>query len=209
MCDIGVPNDVVLGFDPGGAGNFGAALLRGTDFLTITVNGVREAVAWAISQCGGQSPVAVGIDTLLHWSDGPSGWRPADRFLRITYPEARGSVLSPNGLYGSMAIGGMALAIRLREHWPEVLLNETHPKVLYHALSGARYQASKVEAAIEWFLERAGLGARKINNEHELDALLSAWATSTGLAESWSDLAAGHEQLLFPAGVVSYLWPCR
>jgi hypothetical protein len=41
------------------------------------------------------------------------------------------SIMSPNSLYGAMAIGGMALAFRLRQKWPELELNETHPKVLF------------------------------------------------------------------------------
>jgi hypothetical protein len=35
--------------------------------------------------------------------------------------------------------GGMALALRLGERWPSILLNETHPKVLIPALGGERY----------------------------------------------------------------------
>ena len=60
--------------------------------------------------------------------------------------------MAPNSLYGAMAIGGMALAFRLREKWPELELNETHPKVLLHALGGPRYEQKRqetVDAAIQ------------------------------------------------------------
>jgi hypothetical protein len=123
-------DDVYLGFDPGGDRGFGVAILHGTYARAATVSAVSEAIDWALKQCGTNEPMAAGIDTLLHWSDGPGGWRPADQKLRIAYSEVRASVLSSNGLYGSMGIGGMALALRLRERWPKILLNETHPKVV-------------------------------------------------------------------------------
>jgi hypothetical protein len=66
----------------------------------------------------------------------------------------KNSILSPNSLYGAMAIGGMALAFRLREKWPELVLNETHPKVFFHARWDQRYDSKDkktVEAAIQWF----------------------------------------------------------
>ena len=28
---------------------------------------------WAIAECGDDIPTSAGIDTLLHWSDGPAG----------------------------------------------------------------------------------------------------------------------------------------
>jgi len=85
---------------------------------------------------------------MLHWCDAPGGWRPSDKRLRDAYPAARSSVLSPNGLYGSMGIGGMALALRLREQWPKILLNETHPKVLAFALRHERHTDIDPTAAI-------------------------------------------------------------
>jgi hypothetical protein len=35
---------------------------------------------------------------------GPGGWRPADRWLRETYPVIRNSVMPLNGLAGSMSL---------------------------------------------------------------------------------------------------------
>jgi hypothetical protein len=65
------------------------------------------------------------------------------------------SVMTPNSLRGAMAIGGMALAMRLRQLWPEIALNETHPKVMLHALGAERYKPETVDAAIQWFVGRA------------------------------------------------------
>lgn len=85
-----------------------------------------------------------------------------------------------------MAIGGMALAIKLRHEWPELVLNETHPKVLLQARWGQRYDPKgqkAVEAAIQWFVNQGHHTEAKIEAEHELDAALSASATRDGLMD--------------------------
>jgi predicted nuclease with RNAse H fold len=202
-------DDVYLGFDPGGGRGFGVAILRGSDARAATVSAVSEAIDWALKKCGTNEPMAAGIDTMLHWSDGPGGWRPADRELRFAYPEVRASILSPNGLYGSMGTGGMALALRLRERWPKILLNETHPKVLAFALRRKRHTDVDPRAAIAWLTQYARLDLTCVGNGHELDAILSAWATREGLSQGWCDLVPGTDDrmVLFPAGTVTYLWP--
>jgi hypothetical protein len=182
-------------------------MLVGREVTTNTVSTVADAVSWAVGQCGASVPVAAGVDTLLHWCDGPSGWRPADRWLRTTYPESAVSVASANSLYGAMAVGGMALALRLREQWPSIPLNETHPKVLIPALGGERYADAAPEAATAWFANHARLDVSGVTGGHQLDALLSAWATREGLRACWTDLVGDDLALLFPAGRVRYLWP--
>jgi hypothetical protein len=203
----GPDRKLFLGFDPGGGDGFGVAVLDGNAPRAATVSSVAEAVQWAVEQCGDQMPVAAGIDSLLHWSDGRAGWRPADKKLREAYPAVRSSVVSPNGLYGSMAIGGMALALRLRHRCPGILLNETHPKVLMHARGAAPYTDDAPSEAIKWFAKQAGLALPGGATGHELDALVSAWATREGLAQDWPDLVTDDPSLVFPAGPVSYLWP--
>jgi hypothetical protein len=202
-------DNVYLGFDPGGDRGFGVALLRGTYARAATVSAVSEAIDWALKQCGTDQPIAAGIDTLLHWSDGPGGWRPADQKLRVAYPGVRSSILSSNGLYGSMGIGGMALALRLREQWPMIRLNETHPKVLGFALRHSRHTDLDPRAAIAWLSQYAVLDLTSIVTGHELDAILSAWATREGLSHGWCDLVpeSNYQRLLFPAGKVTYFWP--
>jgi hypothetical protein len=124
------------------------------------------------------------------------------------YPAARSSVLSPNGLYGSMGIGGVALALRLRQQWPDILLNETHPKVLAFAFRNERHTDADPHAAIAWFAQHSGLGVtRSDHSGHELDAMLSAWATREGLGQRWPDLVTADPALVFPTGKVTYLWP--
>jgi hypothetical protein len=200
-------SNVFLGFDPGGDRGFGVALICGTEVKATTVSSVAGAIGWAAEQCGRRKPIAAGIDTLLHWCDGPGGWRPADRALRSAYPAARSSILSSNGLYGSMGIGGMALALRLRHRWPSIRLNETHPKVLAFSLRGERHRDDDPLAGIAWFAEHSGLDLMHTSTGHEFDAALSAWATREGLSGGWADLVTDDPALLFPAGPVSYLWP--
>jgi hypothetical protein len=108
-----------------------------------------------------------------------------------------------------MAIGGMALAIQLRQHWPNLVLNETHPKVLFSALSGSRYRKDALPAAIEWFVSYAKIEPIEALNDHEFDAVMSAWVTQAGLQGNWSDLVQPDSCLLFPAGPVKYLWPSQ
>src|SRR5215212_7477840 len=101
----------------------------------------------------------------------------ADRALRTAYPRARSSVVSPDGLFGAMAIGGMALAFRLRERWPDLVLNETRPKVLHYALAGQRDRPEQAQSALDWFVDLSRLTGDPLQNAHELDAVISAWAT--------------------------------
>jgi hypothetical protein len=82
---------------------------------------------------------ALGVDTLTCWSTGPGGWRSADRWLRQQYPAVRNSVVTPNGLFGSMGLNGMAVLISARKRFDNLFITETHPKVLYWQITRARY----------------------------------------------------------------------
>jgi hypothetical protein len=118
--------------------------------------------------------------------------------------------MAPNSLFGAMAVGGMALALRLRQIWPGLVLNETHPKVLLHALRGRGYapkDLATVSDAVEWFIAEGRYTGSCIGGEHELDAALSAWATQRGIAEKWIDIVGDRDELLFPAREVCYFWP--
>jgi len=200
--------DIFLGFDPGGARKFGAALVQGNKARLATLSGIGEALRWARAKCDAAIPAAAGIDTLLHWSTGPTSWRRADNWLRMKYPDARSSVISANALYGAMAIGGVGLALELRQTWSTIRLNETHPKVLYRELRGTRYTPMDWRAAADWFVQYSKLDlVDAIDDDHQLDALLSAWATREGYARGWQDLAGPEADHIYPAGAVSYLWP--
>ena len=86
---------------------------------------------------------------------------------------------------------------------------ETHPKVLFYALSGDRYKPADVKSAALWFVETHDLPrVSETIDEHQFDALISAWAARQGRACDWPDLCEPHSaDMIFPAGPVSYLWP--
>jgi hypothetical protein len=131
-----------------------------------------------------------------------------DILLRKKYPFVSKSVISPNALAGSMAIQGIAMAFRIREYYPTVNLNETHPKVLFYALSGEKYYFSKLMKnwlfnQMEFFLDQM-----EVSNEDEFDALFSAWATWMGLQGNWKeDLMRDINNLILPISGVTYYWP--
>lgn len=106
-----------------------------------------------------------------------------------------------------MAIQGMAMALRLKQLWPNIRLNETHPKVLHYVLTRQPYLFG--QPLVTWLVnEMAVTNPPAITNEHEWDALVSAWATCQGLRGAWTtDLMVGTKGLLLPAGAVTYFWP--
>ncbi|WP_395718788.1 hypothetical protein [Prosthecobacter sp.] len=138
----------VLGYDPGGDGNHGIALLEVAEqdqrWMPVQLYAeVRSTVADVIHfvhERVGQRGVIVasGIDTLTAWSTKTSGWRPADVRLRSyeDYAPVTHSVKSPNGLRGAMSINGAILL-----HWLKGrddhggIITESHPKVTFFALT--------------------------------------------------------------------------
>ncbi len=199
-----------LGFDPGGNNAFGVALLEGGRCDYSTVSSVDEAIGWVSDKCGTLVPAAAGIDTLLHWSCGPSGNRHAERVLRQRYPDAGPTIISPNSLRGAMVIGGVALGMRLREKYPEIVLNETHPKLL------ARHFNMKLLGTDErrrWISFAADVRINEAN-DHEVDAVISAWAIrealsnlEVGATSGWLDLLVMRRDLVLPISDVRYYWP--
>jgi hypothetical protein len=223
-----------LGFDPGG--NIGCALIRtgpriaGERVSIKSCCSVDSAMGWFERERGGEEPQAAGIDTLLYWEGGEHGWREPDRRLVQQYPNAKLSVVSSNSLFGAMAVQGMLLAFRLRALWPAIVLNETHPKVLFHACCERRrsyphaVRQGKKKVAYNWDLDpdemRSWLGdqiaesvhidkaTRDVTNGDEWDALISAWATHQGCTGVWKeDLMPGESGGNWPAGPAHYYWP--
>lgn len=205
---------VIAGYDPGGNGCHGLAVAEFqagacTGFAVETLANA-EAVITRLESADGLA--AVGIDTLASWATGPSGWRPADLWLRERYKPIQASIVSPNGLYGSMALSGMGVIHALRQSSPSIPVVETHPKVLYWACAGRKYDyagsGSQMDADLsEW------LGADvSTRNDHEWDAALSVLAALRGVQREWQhDLFTESRpytgRLLFPAGPVHYWWP--
>lgn len=204
----------IVGYDPGGNGNHGVATLmvdegRPIQLSFATVRSAQAAFDWLTI---GDIPSAAGIDTLTVLSTGDSGWRPADRWLRGQYPQVQNSVVNPNYLQGAMALNGLAVMISLRGASEDIVVSETHPKVLYHRLSGFQYgyQVNRVrmnELLGQWI----GLAVRT-TCDHEWDAVISCFAVLQGITGRWvTDLhqlpAVPGEKLVQPGGPSHYYWP--
>ncbi len=98
-----------LGYDPGGDKKHGVAELS-LDHSTGAVTRVQTslasnadaALAHFRSRGAQDEPIGgIGIDTLTEWCLGNAGWRPADLWLRATYPAAKNSVVNPNYINGN------------------------------------------------------------------------------------------------------------
>src|SRR4051812_36274450 len=105
----------IVGYDPGGKDAHGVSLLtlesgRTTSVSARTFESAEEVIRYVESL---PPVIAVGVDTLTCWCTGPGGWRPADRWLRQRYGAVRNSVMTPNGLAGSMGLNGMAFLLAL------------------------------------------------------------------------------------------------
>ena len=175
--------------------------------VTSTCDSVDEALDWFKDEVGESTVDAAGIDAPLSWATGRAGWRSMDIYLRKRYRPVQRSVLSINSAAGSMVVQGMAVALKLKKIWKGIRLNETHPKVLYYALTGHSYKYGQpmVRCLLGRFTPPLTV---PITNEHEWDALFSAWATWQGLDGGWANnLMKEAKGLLFPAGPVSYFWP--
>ena len=205
----------LIGYDPGGNGHHGLAMLSleaGQPLaLTIetcqTVEEVIRRIEPIPDLCG------AGIDTITCWSTGPSGWRPADRWMREQYPTAVArSVTSPNSLYGSMSLSGMSVIHALRQLDAALPISETHPKVMAHVLWGRRYDYARDARWMDDGLATLlGLAIRTAN-DHEWDAVVAAYSMLCALRGEWThDLhqlaPRADERILFPAGPTQYVWP--
>ena len=179
----------ILGYDPGGNGGHGVAALtvddsyRPSRIVTATCKTVAEVTDWFSKF---DKPLGIGIDTLTKWATGESGWRPADLWLRVRYPTVARSVASPNSLYGSMTIGGMAVKGWCFNQHPKAVISETHPKVLYYALRKQKYDWANSSTAMSGFLsERLGVPCKPSNGD-EFDSAISCYAVLECLRGSWN-----------------------
>ncbi len=205
---------IYLGYDPGGNGSHGVAAINGNTSSSTTLETAQQAIDWFLAQSRTCGEVFIGVDTLTLWSTGPGGWRPADRALAIAYPAATLSIQSPNLQRGSMPING-ALVIRLfQQSLPRLMVTETHPKVLYYALTGQLYDyPGEDHGMIDQLRQLVGRGELAIDSEHAWDALISAYAAKQWFTGQWPcDLhqlpKSNNEELLsVHNGEAHYGWP--
>lgn len=207
-----------LGYDPGGNGRHGVALLetspqgRVLGVSTTLVYTADDAWKYFVSQ----SADGLGVDTLTEWCLGKSGWRSADLWLQTrypsqTHPQVYSSIVNPNFLCGSMCVNGMGILQLLRRKSSELPVTEVHPKVLYYELFNAIYdwKASR-QVMVQMLMSHLGSVPLSLSSDHEFDALLSAWACANGVLGRWkNDLHALPPvgTIVQPVGPTNYFWP--
>lgn len=204
----------IIGYDPGGNGSHGVALARyvNGELISIEVETYNTANSVLDIMLSCADLMAIGVDTLTCWSTGESGWRPADRWLKEHYPITTNSVLSANSLSGSMGLNGMSVLIEARNQFPQVHISETHPKVLYHELSGKKYDYKHLNIEMDELVGNYLGTPIRTKNDHEWDALISIYAVYSGFSGYWQhDLhsieSSTSEKLVTPCGVSQYWWP--
>jgi len=104
----------------------------------------------------------------------------------------------------------MAMALRLHDRFDRITLNETHPKVLYYALSGQQYSfPGPNDQIVHWLQKAASITAMPNSlTEHAWDAAISAWITYQGYKTGFSpDLMSKANNPILPAGNIHYYWP--
>lgn len=190
-----------VGFDPGGKGAFGWAVLSSTDGeLTLTASGTcsnaSDALREARLRCPSQ-PVAFAVDAPLFWV--PAGDRKADVCVRKMVCAAggfSGTVSAVNSLRGACVVQGIIVTRIASAVWPDSQISEAHPKALLAVCSEAKV-----------FVATLGDQGRC---EHKKDAAVAAFAAFKFAEKSagWHDLAKSELNPFFPAGKpVAYWFP--
>ncbi len=111
-----------------------------------------------------------------------------------------------------MSLNGMMVLLALRGMAPQVMITETHPKVMHWYLLGEAYDfAARQSVMVEALAAELGLDLA-LASDHEWDAALSALAAFRGFSGQWQcDLhaiaPAEDERLVMPCGVTNYFWP--
>lgn len=204
----------IVGYDPGGNSSHGLAIFDFHDnFLINNEIMTLKTADDVINKIQNINDLlAIGIDTLTCWSTGHSGWRPADRWLKKKYKEVNNSIASANSLFGSTGLNGMSVLFGLRSFNKNIEISETHPKVLYYALAGRKYDHSNNHQDMDKFISQLFDKNLKTNNDHEWDAVISVYAALNGLIGNWNRnlhlLPNKHdERIIEPCGKTQYWWP--
>lgn len=207
-------NGVIAGYDPGGNGANGLAFLFISDGLITSVESETVETAHDVLKrvLEFDDLLGIGVDTLTEWSTGKSGWRHADLTLRAKYPLVQKSVTPPNSLFGSMALNGMSVLLTLKGLNPKLLISEAHPKVLFYALTGIKHNYADDNVKMDSLISNLiGLDISTAN-DHEWDALISAYSMFKGLSGDWTLDLHGREYdtsptSVQPVGKTYFYWP--
>ncbi|WP_416308565.1 hypothetical protein [Neptunicella sp. SCSIO 80796] len=98
------------------------------------------------------------------------------------------------------------------EFFPDIIVTETHPKVLYYALTGVKYNYSQNRSEMDLLLSTVTGSKVSTGNDHEWDAVISAYAAKQWLEKNWtlnlhSLNTEPTEQIIHPAIITYYAWP--
>ena len=207
-------NTCILVYDPGGDGKHGVAVLHLNDQVPTKIDTLTLPTAEAVIEHFNtiENVHAIGVDTLTCWSTGPGGWRPADRWLRKTYPQIAPSVVTPNGLFGSMGLNGPAVVLECRAANPALIVTESHPKVLHWHLARKRYNYAEDGVRMIDLLSGLLQVSVEATTDHAWDAALSALAAFRGCYGDWdTDLhrlpTERNERIVWCCGTTHYFWP--
>ena len=208
------PSGVILGFDPGGTGNFGWSICEtaGGELQPPARTGLANHAWQAMDQVqealpDNRSVLAAGIDAPLFWSK--AGDRTVDVELRqalrdTRFPAAKlaATVQTANSLRGACVVQGLLLAKYLSETGWGLTITESHPRALCHLLNhtGQRAMVKRLTAGLAdyaLFAARCLCGCEEEKRpaarpaDHERDATLSAisaWAAIHRPLPQWQNL---------------------
>lgn len=187
-----------VGFDPGGIGRFGWAVVSGETFpLRLVDRGIADHAQGAFEaalKCASTEVNAVGIDAPLFWNE--AGDRCADRMVRNTIRQrgcltAGGTVSAVNALRGACLIQGILVALKCQQKMTEkVLVTEAHPKALLWLLGETTRERHLNGITLSDLTDYVSGSGVQGASDHERDAALGAVAAFA--AESrragWHDL---------------------
>ena len=200
--------DIVLGFDPGGANNYGWSICKIDNCsLSIYKTGVASHAKEVIETVSAALPpnarvLAAGIDAPMFWSD--IGGRQVDKIVReaITHHGCRtapGTVQHVNALRGAVLVQGVLLGSYVHQKF-NVPITEAHPTALLQ-LPGAA-----IPCRLRAKLERLG----NERSEHERDAVLAAFAAWSmhNRSPGWRNLYCEEPNPILPLETpISYWMP--
>ncbi len=212
-----------FGYDPGLDENHGVASLevdpQGRFQCTAMdrVPTADAALGWLSERIGAASDRGgLGIGAPTEWCLGSMGNRTAEDFLRTHYGDRE--LTEPNWLTGAMPLGGMGVLVKLRERWSDLLVTETHPRILYTAMSHEPFDFDELGIDMSRWLARRVDTTTLVGDtwlvwsEASWNALFSAWVCAEGMKSGWQDLhdptrSKAPGTVVRPAGKTKFLWP--
>lgn len=209
---------VILGFDPGGARQFGWCVAQPRDDgkLQLHASGIASHAAGALRAVLTKAAnlgriAAAGIDSPLLWV--ADGDRKADKTIReaiqrVGATNVGGRVQQVNSLRGACLSQGILVAHLLRRELPEIRITESHPKALLWLLHVASNELPVANVGINHLVNLIQSESLHMS-EHERDAALgavAAWAMMSKRS-GWRDLYQDEQNAFAPVSPVEYWMP--